>query len=247
MKSKKLVLFDIDGTLIYHVGRKTSWVTRYTQALNEVYGVKVLPFDPIGKHEGSIEQKIAWEELSPLGINRQTIRAKFPRYLKRRVALFDEDAGVEQLYKAIPDACTLARRLGAHPDRYIVGVLTGNATSIALWKLSHAGVPDVFHFGLYGEEADDRIALSHLAFDKASQELGVRLTGEDIVVIGDTVHDIRCGRAIGAVTIGVTTGGHDRGMLAKEHPDLLVDSLMDPRVLGMFGVNRLDKKERPSV
>ncbi len=68
---------------------------------------------------------------------------------------------------------------------------------------------------------------------------------KDVVVIGDTVFDIRCGKAIGAQTIAVTTGGHlvtkvdpkagtYKNALAQEHPDLLVDSLMDQKVLTFF-------------
>ena len=57
-----------------------------------------------------------------------------------------------------------------------------------------------------------------------------------MVIIGDTVHDIRCGKHIGATTIGVTTGltnGYED--LVKEEADLVVDSLMDERVLHLLG------------
>lgn len=236
MKRKKLVLFDIDGTLIYHVGRKTSWEQRYTKAMQDTYGVRV-SFDPPLKHEGSIERKIAWDELSPMGIDRQSFDERFPQYIARRMKLFNLDANVEPLYRIVPEARALVQTLSEHPRRYVLGVLTGNAQPIAGWKLSHAGYSNCFRFGLYGDEADNRIALARLVFEKAKKEFAWRPAPKDIVVIGDTVHDIRCGKAIGAVTIAVTTGMHgDRTVLEKEHPDLIVDSLMDERVLGLLGL-----------
>lgn len=239
MKQKKLALFDIDGTLIYHVG-KTSWLASYAQTIQEAYGVSIAHGDEERfrlKHDGSLERKIAWDELSVHDIGRDTFLKHFPDYVARRLAWYKERANVEQLYRAIVHASELALRLSVKPERFVVGLLTGNVRSIASWKLSHAGVPDVFRFGLYGDEADDRIALARLVFEKSEKELGWRPMPQDIVVIGDTVHDVRCGKAIGAVTIAVTTGMHgDRTVLEKEHPDLLVDSLMDEWVLGLLGL-----------
>ena len=74
-----------------------------------------------------------------------------------------------------------------------------------------------------------------LVFEKAKRELHITFTATDIILIGDTVHDIRCGKAIGATTIAVTTGMHgDPKVLEAEKPDLLVTSLADPRVSSLF-------------
>ena len=68
-----------------------------------------------------------------------------------------------------------------------LGVITGNAKRIALWKLEHTDLAKYFHFGLYGDEADDRAELAGNVFAKANEELGISLRPQDITVIGDTV------------------------------------------------------------
>lgn len=232
---KKLVLFDIDGTLIYHVGKITSWIERYTKPMEEIYGIKIAFHSP-GKHNGSIDRKIAWDELVPFHtITRKMFLRKFSSYIDSRVRIFQKHGTIERIHTCIPEAVRLVHTLNQFPDTYVLGLLTGNAKKIADWKLTHAEFPYIFSFGLYGEEADDRIALARLVFKKAKKELGLSFKPSDIIVIGDTIHDIRCGRAIGAFTIGVMTGGHEASEeLASEKPDLLVHTLMDPAVLDYF-------------
>ena len=139
--------------------------------------------------------------------------------------------------KIIPDAVVFVRLLKAKRPRVVRGILSGNARKIAQWKLSHTGLLKYFSFGLYGDEADDRIELAGQVFAKAKLELAMDLKPEEIVVIGDTVFDIRCGKGIGATTIAVTTGMHGSPEeLAREKPDYLVNSLMDPTVLSLFSL-----------
>jgi phosphoglycolate phosphatase-like HAD superfamily hydrolase len=241
---KKLVLFDIDGTLIYHVGKQVKPKDRFHTAVEEVYGVTV-DMD-VRKFEGIIDKGLAWNMLRGTGISQREFEEKFPAYVKSMHRYLIEVARFGETYVPIEDAHELVQRLHGRTDA-VLGILTGNAESIAKWKLTHTGLSRYFTFGLYGDEADDRVALAKLAFRKAEALLHHRFRPQETAVIGDTVHDIRCGKAIGAATVAVMTGMHNsksfggngtsRALLKKEKPDLLVDTLMDRRVLEMFGIS----------
>ncbi|MEK7129815.1 MAG: HAD family hydrolase [Patescibacteria group bacterium] len=235
MRYHQLVLFDIDGTLIYHVGGGPVGLQRFAYSLGRVYGVPG-DFNP-SEYNGMIDRQMAWNIVSRHGVSRKTFLEKFPSYIAGMLEYLQEGAKKEKLYEPIRDAVALVKELRKHPH-VALGIITGNAKRIADWKLDHAGIPhEYFQLGLYGGEADDRQALAKLVFEKANRVLGQPVAPADIVVVGDTVHDIRAGIAIGAKTIAVTTGLHgDRVILAKEKPDLLVDSLMEKSVRDFFGV-----------
>ena len=233
-RNPKLILFDIDGTLIYHVDASMQGFKRFAHAFALVYGVPITV--DIFTYNGMIDRQMAWKIAEPHGITREVFLQKFPAYITAMIEYLQEAAKKHPLYEAIPDALMLVKKLSAHKD-ITLGLITGNAKRIADWKLAHTGLSTYFSFGLYGDEADDRNALAKLVFAKAKNELHQSFAGENIVVIGDTVHDIRCGKAIGAVTIAVTTGLHgSREPLAAEKPDFLVDSLMDNAVRDFLGV-----------
>ncbi len=230
----KLVLFDIDGTIIAHAGTIVRAVSRYDIAIKEAYGVDSV-FD-IQKYNGFIERSIVWDLIKDSGITHEEFLQKFSSYVeylhKSLVELEKEGA----LYVTIPDAITLLAKLATIPD-IALGVITGNAKRIAEWKLEKTGLAKYFSFGLYGDEADDRIELAGMVFEKAKAHFGQSFGREQIVVIGDTIHDIRAGEAIGAYTIAVTTGLHGPSAeLAATEPDLLVDSLLDRKILTFFGL-----------
>lgn len=231
----KLVLFDIDGTLIYHAGKTPRSLGRFAWAMQQTWGVSA-DFDA-SEFNGMIDREMAWNIVSRHGVSRKAFLEKFPSYIAAMLAYLEEGAREAKLYEPIADAKTLIKNLRKR-KKIVLGLITGNAKRIADWKLDHAGIPhEYFLIGLYGEEADSRQMLAKLVFEKCKRILGQSVAAADIIVIGDTVHDVRAGRAIGAKTIAVTTGLHgDRQVLAAEKPDLLVDSLMDKTVRDFFGV-----------
>lgn len=233
---KQLVLFDIDGTLIYHVGTGVNvGFTRFEQATERVFGRRI-PYDKSVNYNGWVDRQIAWENLRRAGVGKIEFNAKFPEialYL-HEFALRQEKTAEGKLYLPIESAVELVRLLDGRPD-VCLGLLTGNVERVGRWKLSHSGVPDVFTFGLFGDEADDRPSLARLAITKANAFFRTEFMPEDITVIGDAVWDVRCARAIGASCIAVMTGGHTaRETLGAEHPDILVDTLADRSVIEFF-------------
>lgn len=229
----KLILFDIDGTLIYHV-KTLRYESQYEHALKEVFGITVT-FD-LTKYNGTVDRQNSWQIVRQFGVTREEFLKKFPAYIRSMHTKLSEMGENKTLYMPISSAIEFVKLLSKQKNIHM-GVITGNAKSIALWKLSHTNLAKYFPFGLYGDEAEDRPALAGMVFAKAKQELGITFQPRDITVIGDTVYDIRCGKAIGAVTIGVTTGKHGpRDVLSAEKPDYVVDSLLDPYVLSLFSL-----------
>ena len=232
---KKLILFDIDGTLMYHIGKGKVGLKRFAHALEHAYGIAD-DFDPT-QYNGMIDRQMAWKIVSRHGISRETFLSKFPAYIAGMLEHLKEAAKNETLYTPISDAVELVKLL--HKQKGVaLGLITGNARRVAEWKLDHAQIARTyFVIGLYGEEADDRSQLARLVFEKSTHELHQSFSPNAVVVVGDTVHDIQCGKAIGAATIAVTTGLHgSREPLAAEKPDLLVDSLMEKAVRDFLGV-----------
>lgn len=230
----KLVLFDIDGTLIFHL-KTHRFEDQYEYALKQVFGIDAY-FD-LSKFNGTVDRHNSWEMARQHGITREVFLQKFPDYVRVMHEVLLDRSKNQQLYQPIPSARMFVEKLHRYRPEIHLGVITGNSERIARWKLQHTGLSEYFPFGLYGDEADDRIELAGLVFAKAKRQLHVDFAPKDITVIGDTMYDIRCAKAIGAVTIGVTTGYHGVGQaLAEEKPDFLVDSLTDKRVLALFSL-----------
>jgi phosphoglycolate phosphatase-like HAD superfamily hydrolase len=92
-------------------------------------------------------------------------------------------------------------------------------------KLKHYGIWDFFEFGAFADDDRDRSKLGGFAQARALAKYGREFLGADIDVIGDTPHDIACGKVINARTIAVATGSYSREQLAKHQPDFIFDDL----------------------
>jgi len=122
----------------------------------------------------------------------------------------------------LPGVEELLRRLQARSQN-VLGLLTGNVKRGAKLKLSHFGIWHFFEFGAFADDHHDRNALGPFAQQRAKEKHAIDFPAAEIDVIGDTPHDIACGKAIGARTIAVTTGSFARAQLAEYQPDRIVD------------------------
>ncbi len=230
---KKLILFDIDGTLIRHVGDGTKkWMRRIRTAAREIYGVDPGDFEPAPYH-GKIDRQAAWMSVEPLGISRSIFLEKYHLFADRFFGQLLNDPADQSLYQQIPDAKRLVDLLRLKKE-ICLGVLTGNMERIGKWKLTHTGYDGLLPFAMWSDGFDDRFQLAKAVYEKANAFFHESFGPDNTIVIGDTVNDISCARHIGAQVIVVTTGGHDRKTLEDAKPDLLVDSLMDPAVLAFL-------------
>lgn len=234
MKQKKLILFDIDGTLIRHVGDGTrNWIGRIRTAAKEVYGVDPGNFS-VAPYHGKIDRQIAWMIVEPLGISRSTFLEKYSAFADRFFGQLLDDPVDQSLYQQIPDAKLLVDMLQLKKD-ICLGVLTGNMERVGRWKLTHGGYDGLLPFVMWSDGFDDRFQLAKAVYEKANAFFHESFGPHNTIVIGDTVNDISCARHIGARVIAVATGGHAKDELIFAKPDLLVDSLMDERVLSLLG------------
>jgi len=110
-----------------------------------------------------------------------------------------------------------------------VGLCTGNFREVAMKKVETAGLVNIFRFGGFGGEHEDRNELPALADKEYRMMYNREPARGEYVIIGDTPNDIRCANYFGALSVAVTTGGFSREELSQHKPTLVVDSLGNPR------------------
>jgi len=228
---KKLVLFDVDGTLTHRVGDYMESLGRFPYAVEKAFGLKLtMGVDDYMKYNGWIDKAMAWEWVKDKGINRREYVRKFPLYEQY---LLEYMEGHKPVYQAARGAKSLVARL-SHSHDGMVGLITGNVEAVAWWKLRQAGLAQYFHFGLFGGEANSRIDLARSVFAKAKKVLKIDISPKDIIIIGDTVHDVFCAKAISAAVILVLTGGRNSEVPEGQKPDLVVRSLADKAIVNFL-------------
>jgi phosphoglycolate phosphatase-like HAD superfamily hydrolase len=197
----KVVLFDIDGTILWTDGAGRRAVHR---ALEDVFGHAV----PEGhEFDGKTDPQIVRELLELGGLPVHQLMERLPHVLERYVELLRAELGDEDhADKVYPGIHPLLDALEARDD-VLLGLLTGNVRDGAMAKLTAVGIaPDRFKVGAFGSDHADRPELPAIARARAEEVLGRQVSGRDVIVIGDTPADMGCGRAIGARAIGVATG-----------------------------------------
>ena len=219
MPSLRLLLFDIDGTLLRASGAGREAKRR---ALQQVFGSS----DGIESHQfgGKTDWFSLLELLEHKGIPTGEIRARLPSF-ERVMARHLAQIIAHYEVTPCPGALVLVRRLRQHKDR-LPGIVTGNFAATAPVKLRAAGFdPAWFPVGAYGNEALDRNELPPLALERAMAHTGWMITPDQVAVIGDTPADIESARAMGALAVAVETGYTSSDILRAAQPDYLLPNL----------------------
>ena len=125
-----------------------------------------------------------------------------------------------------PGISALLSRLSGQPG-VTLALLTGNLECGARLKLAPPDYNRYFGFGAFGSDSEDRYALPRIAVDRALVHTGLRFGGKAIVVVGDSVHDVACGRSLGVRSVAVATGLTSLERLAAESPDALLSDFAD--------------------
>ncbi|MBI4014304.1 MAG: haloacid dehalogenase-like hydrolase [Candidatus Rokubacteria bacterium] len=229
----RLVLFDVDGTLLSASGAGRRALGR---ALVDVFGTAG-PIDSYDFHGGT-DPQIVRDLLGAAGLPLAEILAReaelFACYLEQLEAELGDGRGV-RLY---PGVAALVEALAGEPD-CVVGLLTGNIEPGARLKLRSTGLWPRFRLGAYGSDDADRTRLPAVAAQRAGVLVGRTFRGRDVVVIGDTPRDVGCGRAFGAVCLAVATGRHPVADLEACTPDHVFPDLSDlDRVMAAIFVAR---------
>ena len=217
---RRLVLFDIDGTILTDRGASRA---AFADALEAVYGYR----GDLSRYDfsGRTDPQIAHMVLSDAGHERDAIEQAMPRLWELYLSGLSRNAtpGRVQVMPGIPE---LLAALEMHAE-VALALLTGNIEPGARLKLGGAGLNDYFPFGAFGSDSADRTELPPIAIERASAQLGRDFRGADVVIIGDSVYDVRCGTPYEATTIAVASGKTPADTLRAENPDFFFEDVRD--------------------
>jgi phosphoglycolate phosphatase-like HAD superfamily hydrolase len=216
MKKRRLLLWDIDGTLISTGAAGHRAIERATAqrfgGTSDLDGVEIA---------GRTDTGIAHQILAKYGepITEENMRTFLDLYLELLAQELPRSRG-----QVLPGVLELLTRAESRPDT-VLGLLTGNLRRGARLKLEHYQLWHFFAFGAFADDHHDRNELGPFALTRAHEGTGQKFVPEEVDVIGDTGHDIACGKAFGARTIAVATGSWPREQLAEYAPDFLFNDL----------------------
>ncbi len=213
-ESRRLILFDIDSTLINTGG---AGVEALKLASKKRFGIDddLTGIEIAGRTDsGIVRQILAKHGIQP---NAEELRRFFETYLELLARQLPICEG-----RILPGIVELLEHLAAQ-SHTTLGLLTGNLARGAQLKLEHYGLWKFFPFGAFADDHHDRNELGAVACARAHEHTSWEFAPSSVDVIGDTEHDVACGKTIGARTIAVATGSRSCEALAKSHPDFLFD------------------------
>jgi phosphoglycolate phosphatase len=217
----KIVLFDVDGTLLWTDGAGRRAIHR---ALAEVLGIE----HPLAgfRFDGRTDPEIV--RLLAEAAGKASGPAVIAEVLGRYVALLDDELNRPgHKTKVYPGVFELLAALERRGD-CVVGLLTGNVVEGARLKLRSGGLDFArFRVGAFGSDHAERAALPAIAQRRARETLGVLAADMDVVIVGDTPADVACGRGLGARAIGVATGSFAVAELHASGADAAFADLSD--------------------
>ena len=210
----KVLLFDIDGTLVNTGGTGKDAMN---QAFEEIFGV------PNGLDgillAGQTDPKIMLDVFQKLGMkwDDRKIEEFKERYYLRLSEEFQRPRASRRLMPGFPEALEKLSKL----TKTHLGLLTGNWKRGAEIKLENFGLWKFFEFGAFGDDDLDRNKLVPHAIHRAANIFGSHPQSDRVYVIGDTPRDVQCARPHGATAIAVATGDYSVEVLRAEKPDYL--------------------------
>jgi phosphoglycolate phosphatase len=220
----RLVLFDIDGTLL-----SAGKVARDSilNALEKAFGWKATHdhqnnkiHDFSGKTDPQIVQELVHADIGA---------ERFEAGLAQALALYLKELERGLIPGTVvpkPGIGPLLERLAADP-RVTLGLLTGNLEPGARLKLAPPDYNRYFPFGAFGSDSANRYELPQVAVERALSHTGKRFAGKSVVIVGDSVHDVACGRSLGVRAVAVATGITSVERLSAEKPDAVFTDFTD--------------------
>jgi phosphoglycolate phosphatase-like HAD superfamily hydrolase len=233
----KLLLFDIDGTLVLTGG---AGVRAMNRAFHEVWGVPDA-FRGV-KMAGGTDPRLLDEALALTGTvpadgQVATFEQTYLRLLGEEIlrppatdAASDPHHKMRRWHGPLPGVRALVEALSPREDVFLA-LLTGNYSKGATIKLSHFDLWRSFRCGAFGEDAAERRALVPVAVARAAALGYPPLAPRDIVIVGDTVRDVDCARANGAACVAVATGGDTSATLRAAGADAVFETFEDTRAV----------------
>lgn len=221
LRRTRLVLFDIDGTLLWSDGAGRRAMEAALTATFGTAGAASYRYD------GKTDRQIVRELMREAGFSDDEIDARMPAVIARYLEQLERQLAMpESRVRAMPGVMELLDAIAGVPH-HIPGLLTGNVEPGAARKLAAASIDiGFFQVGAFGSDHERREELPAIARGRA-RELGHDLPGEALVIIGDTPSDVSCGRPLGARAIAVATGRYGTSDLAACGPAAVFEDLRD--------------------
>jgi phosphoglycolate phosphatase len=221
MSSLKLILFDIDGTLLDTGGAGAkSWTWAFEHAFDRP-GVDIGKYSSAGMTDPVVARKTFTEAMghAPSG-------EELARLMAAYLSVLPDYVAASEGYRVLPGVEELLPRL--HEAGILLGVTTGALEAGAHAKLGRARLNHFFLVGGYGSDSEDRVELTTTAVERAERLLGTSLDPRQVAVVGDTPLDISAAQGAGVVSVGVATGKYDLDELRAANPDHALSSLAEP-------------------
>jgi phosphoglycolate phosphatase len=218
--ARRLVLFDIDGTLVTDGGASRE---AFDDALRATYGYD----GDLARYDfsGRTDPQIAYMVLRDAGISDANIESKLTELWDVYLSGLERNLSTGRA-RALAGVKGVVSHLHEHAEVHLA-LLTGNLERGARLKLDAPGLNAYFPFGAFGSDSSVRTELPPFAVQRAEQHMGQRFSGRDVVIIGDSIYDVRCGVPHDATTIAVASGRTAGDVLRAEHPTHYFDSLRD--------------------
>lgn len=228
----RIVLFDIDGTLIKTV-RRVEYRGLIHSMLLDVFGTcgRISDVDFAGRTDLAIYR----EALECEGITPAQIRERLPLVEAATVEILNHLASTGEVFRLCPGVRELLDALSSD-SRFLTTLLTGNVEKLAEAKLRVSGIWQYFKTrGAFGSDDEERDHLPAIAAERINAHLGRALTAEQFIIVGDTPRDISCARHFGARVVAVASGQHTVDQLKAHSPDALLSDLSDTAaVIGLL-------------
>lgn len=216
---KRLLLFDIDGTLIWGGPAKEAFHLAMVETFGSAGDIERFSF------AGRTDPEIARGLMRGTGMPDAEIEAGFEPLWERYLGHLEAKLPAHPV-DVLPGVPALLEAL-SNEDGIGMGLLTGNILRGARLKLGSAGLLDHFHMGSYGSDHEIRDELPAIALSRATEMWGVDFDPEHVVVVGDTPRDVACGKREGLRTVAVATGHFDTEALRATGADHVVEDFTD--------------------
>jgi phosphoglycolate phosphatase-like HAD superfamily hydrolase len=230
--SLRVILFDIDGTLIKTV-RRREYRDLIHAMLLDVFGTcgRIGEVDFAGKTDLAIYR----EALVCEGVTPGQIRERLPLVEAATVEILNHLASTGEVFQLCPGVRELLEALSVD-SRFLSALLTGNVEKLAEAKLRVAGIWDYFAVrGAFGSDDEERDNLPAIAAGRINAHLGLSLTPDRFTIVGDTPRDISCARHFGTRMLAVASGRHTVEELKDHSPyAVLADLSNTSAVIGML-------------
>lgn len=215
---KKLLLFDIDGTILRSGGASQ---IAFSKAFEQLFGV-ANAWGDLRAH--GMTDPLIFRELASRNLGRALSSDEYAKLVDTYISHSERELAIAPNFRLMPNVTKLCEVLSAVPE-FALGIQTGNFRKTADLKLKKAALSHHFSFGGYACDSERRAEFVRVAIRRGEEIHKTKFSSADTFVIGDTIHDIAAARAVGAKVIAVATGPAPIEELKAHSPDYVFPDL----------------------